>query len=191
MRPETRSLSWGSGQVMLPPETRLIEDELHLTLERGWLWGQGGGAAEPLRISLETGEIEIESGRFALEHVPGQEAWFYLIEGQAKLRGKGDSEPVMVSGGQMVVLSDENRLIPVPYDPVVVVALHPERELPIALTWQPSLRAQIRDRLAQIGISTAQFMTFITYLMAFLTLLALPVLVVHWLLKNRRERKHD
>jgi WD40 repeat protein len=190
MRPETRSLPWGSGQVVLPPETRLIEDGLHLTLEQGWLWGQGESGDEPLRISLEAGEIEIESGRFALERVPGQEAWFYLFDGQAKLRAKGDSQPVVVSGGQMVVLVEGNRPIPVPYDPVVVTALHFEGELPIAQNWQPSLNAQIRDRLARIGISTAQFMTFITYIMAFLALLVLPVLVVYWLIKNRKERKH-
>jgi WD40 repeat protein len=185
MRPETRSLPWGLGQVLLPPETRLIEDGLHLTLEQGWLWGQGRGGDEPLRISLEAGEIEIESGRFALEHVPGQAAWFYLFEGQATIRAKGDSQSIAVSGGQMVVLAEDFQPVPVSYDPVVVAALHPEGKLSIALTWQPSLSAQLRDRLAQIGISTAQFMTSITYLMAILTLLALPVLVIHWLLRNK------
>jgi hypothetical protein len=193
MRPDTRSVSWGSGKVLLPPETRLIKDGLHFTLENGWLWGQGGDGDQPLRISLAAGEIEIESGRFALGLAPGQAAWLYLFEGHAMFRENGDSQPIAISGKQMVVLEEDSHPVPVPYDPVVINALHPEGQPLISLIWQPSLSAQLRDRLARIGISTAQFMTSITYLTAILTLLALPIMGIHWLsrlLKSRQEKKH-
>jgi len=191
MRPETRRLSWGSGWIMLPPESRLNEKNLHITLEQGWLWGKGGGAGQPLRINLERGEIEIESGRFALEQIPGQEAWFYVFEGEAQLRVEGDTQPIVVPDGYMVVLAEDFRPVPVPYDPVVVAVLHQPNGLEIPVSWEPNLSAQVRDRLARIGISTAQIMTFITYLMAILTLLILPIIAVNWITKNKRERKHE
>lgn len=190
IRPETSILPWGSGQVVVPPETQLTVDGVQFTLKRGWLWGNGGNWSEPLEIRLDAGKIVIKSGHFALEHIPGQAAWFYLYEGQANFQAKRDSKPVAISGGQMIRITEDLHPVPVPYDPVVISLLRTVDNLPIELTWQMSPGAQIRDRLAQVGISTAQFMTFITYLMAFLTLLIVPVLVVNWLIKSRKARKH-
>jgi WD40 repeat protein len=191
MRPETRILPWGSGQIVVPPETRLIEDGLNLTLEHGWLWGHSGEKADSILLILESGEIEIRSGRFALEHLPGQDAWFYLIEGQAEFRAKEDAHRFALREGQMVVVTESGRPVPVPLDQAVIDALHSVNGPPLEDHWQPTLSAQIRDRLARIGISTAHVVTFITYIMAFLTLLGMPFLVLHSSIQSRKVRNDD
>jgi sugar lactone lactonase YvrE len=184
MRPETRLLAWGAGQVVAPPETRLVEDGLQLALERGWLWGEGG-ESRPLTIRLGQTEIMLAEGKFAVENLPGQAAWFYLFAGQATIRWGEAGEPIPVEKGQMVALADGFRPVPVPYDPVVVAALHPEGELPIVQTWQPSLQALVRDRLALAGITAAQVVTFITYLMVFIAIVAAPFAGIYWWRRSR------
>jgi hypothetical protein len=184
MRPETRLLVWGTGRVVVPPETALVEDRLHLTLQRGWLWGEGG-TDSPLVLRVRRAEISIPAGEFAVENLPGATPWLYLFDGQAEITWDDGSEPIPLTEDQMVALPEDARPVPVPYDPVVVAALQHMNPIPISPTWQPSLQAQIRDRLASAGITIAQIVTFITYAMVFISIVSAPFVGIYWWRRSR------
>lgn len=75
----------------------------------------------------------------------------------------------------MLPLTTVGDLVGVPLDPVVISALAPGVEQAPAPVWEPSPSAQLRDRLALLGVTTAQVMTFATYLLAVAALCALPI----------------
>jgi hypothetical protein len=137
-------------------------------------------------------QISISGGRFALERLPARSGWLYVMEGQAFIQRAGTAVSVMIQAGEMVFLNQEQQPHPVTYDPVVIAALHLNDEAPIAPAWQPSLEAQVRDRLARIGIGTAQIVTYITYFMEVLALLVMFLQAVNWVIKkNKKEIKRD
>jgi hypothetical protein len=191
MRPETRRLPWGEGEVLLPEDSQVLQEGLQLTLEQGWIWGSGGSAAQPLKIILGETEIDMGPGSFALESTPGGPAWFYVFEGAGHVRLKKSLEVVLVASGQMIVLSEDAKPVAVPYAPEAVAVLHEKSEPPLEPAWQPSLKAQLRDRLAQLGISTAQVLTLLTYLMAALLVIALPVVIIRWSSKRKRATRDN
>jgi len=189
-RPETQIIPWGDGAIVIPPETvSHVEGQL-ITFEQGWLWGTGE-SVQPLAIQWEELQITIPGGQFALERLPARYGWLYVMDGQASIQRAGTVGSITVQAGEMVFLSQEQEPHPVPYDPVVAGALRLNGEVPIVPAWQPSLGAQVRDRLARIGIGTAQTVTFITYLLEVLALLAMPLFAVNWIIKNRKEKKRD
>jgi len=190
-RPETRIIQWGDGAITIPPETISSEEGRRIVFEQGWLWGKGE-TKQPLVITWENIEITILGGQFALERLPARSGWLYLMKGQASIQRAGKVGAVTVKAGEMILLNQEQELHPVPYDPVIAGALHLNSEVPIIPAWQPSLSAQVRDRLARIGIGTAQAVTFITYLMEVLALLAMFILAVKWIInKKRKAKKRD
>jgi type VI protein secretion system component VasF len=73
----------------------------------------------------------------------------------------------------------------VDYDSVVTQALHPTAESPLSPQWQPSLSAQIRNRLALAGIGAAQVVTFVTYSSMMLLVLIFPFVGLYWWMKRR------
>lgn len=188
-RPETQTLAWGSGEVVIPPETNVAQDGMALALAHGWLWGAGGGA-EPLEIRYQGHNLRIQEGRFALEAVPGRAAWLYLFDGRAELQPAGGGAPVAVTAGQMVALDAPRGPQPVDYRPELVAGLQAQEAAPaLNHVWQPGLRAVIRDRLARFGIGIAQVLTFITYMLVTLAVVSGPLLIVFALLKRRRTRQ--
>jgi len=76
----------------------------------------------------------------------------------------------------------------VDYDPMVAQALHPAEESPLSPSWQPSLSAQIRNRLALAGTSAAQAVTLITYSLIILLVLVFPFAGLYWWIKRRNAR---
>jgi hypothetical protein len=80
----------------------------------------------------------------------------------------------------MVALTEAAPLVAVPLDAAVIAALAPAAaEAPVPV-WAPGLAAQVRDRLALAGITTAQVLTFITYSLALVGLFILPLLALAW-----------
>ena len=190
-RPETRIIPWGTGAIVIPLETVASMEGQIITFEQGWLWGKGK-SEQPLVIQWGDMQISISGGRFALERLPARSGWLYVMEGQAFIQRAGTAVSVMIQAGEMVFLNQEQQPHPVTYDPVVIAALHLNDEAPIAPAWQPSLEAQVRDRLARIGIGTAQIVTYITYFMEVLALLVMFLLAVNWVIKkNKKEIKRD
>jgi hypothetical protein len=183
-RPETRSLPWGQGEVIVPPETLATISSHQITLESGWLWGSGDDG-QPLEINTAGTIITLTGGRFALENIPGQTPWLYVFEGEAEVRaGSAADRNVSVASNMMLALLETGRLAPVPLEPAAVDALRSGTRSPLSPVWEPSLSAQWRDRLALMGINTAQIITFVTYLLALLSLFVAPLVGVFWWTKR-------
>ena len=185
-RPDTQIISWGDGAIVIPPETVSHVEGQEITFEQGWLWGTGE-SEQPLVVKWEDMQITIPGGKFALERLPARSGWLYVMDGRASIERASTGEPVTVQAGEMVFISREQEPHPVPYDPVVARALRLNGEVPIVPAWQPSLGAQVRDRLARIGIGTVQTVTFITYFMEVLALLAIPLLAVNWVIQKKKK----
>lgn len=191
-RPETRHLTWGTGEIIVPPESQAAVTDEHIRLDTGWLWGSGQ-SQRPLTLQTASAVISIQSGTFALERLPGQSTWLYMFEGEADVQTADDAQlGVSVSANSMMILSDNEELIPVPFDAAVAAALHPGSTSPLLPAWEPALGAQLRDRVALMGINAAQFITLITYLMVLVSLFIIPVSGVLWWIKRTRPNgKHS
>lgn len=170
-RPDTLLLPWGDGNLILPAETVYEENPGGIILRNGWIWGMNGTDTD-LNLQVAGKQISLRNGSFALQYLPSGEGWLYLFEGEALLRTTDDHE-VPLRSGEMAALSAGG--IPVPYEATVVAAFQRGQKSPLLHQWEPSLEAQFRDRLAQIGINIAQVITFVTYT---LVLIAIVVFVI-------------
>lgn len=183
-RPETQRLSWGSGTIIVPAETRTENTDKRLFLERGWLWGESN-TVEPFMIQTLTADITPLEGRFALLYLPGEQAWLYQFDGRSQIQPYNKSEPITVQSGHMINLLNEAGLQVVPYNPAIVAAMYPNTTPPIQAVWEPTLSARLRDQLAQVGINTAQIITFVTYFIVLSSLFLIPITAVYWRWKRK------
>jgi len=184
-RPETQRFVWGEGEIIIPPESQASVGGSRIVLERGWLWGNGSDS-QPVVIVTAGTAISLEKGKFALENVPGQTAWLYMLDGKAEVHSVGNPEqstPVLAD--TMVALSSSAHMTPIPIEPVVVGALRPRARPPISPVWESSPDAQARDRLTQTGINAAQIITLVTYILVLSSLLLVPFAVIRWWLRRR------
>ncbi len=181
-RPETRSIPWASGEVLIPPETRAWTGTDEVAMDYGWLWGNGDGA--PIAIHLldidesPAIDISVEPGSFALEYLPERAMWFYLVRGTATVCSTRSSAQAVAHSGEMVRLADPTQLSAVPLDPEGLALLRPPDRSPLEDTWEPAPSAQARDYLAQMGISVAQSFTFAAFALAALAIFVIPIAVI-------------
>jgi len=185
--PEMEIFPWGAGSLFLPPETVASGEGLLFEFTQGWMWGQGGGE-QPLVLLVDDVRIEIASGRFALERLPAQEAWFYLLEGTARVQ-PSDGAGLDMSAGQMLRIFGTDPLLAVAYQPAVVRALNPVESSPLAALWQPTLWQRIGSGIEKFGVGSAKIVTFVTYLIIIISLLAIPLSGVYWWLKKTSNKK--
>lgn len=168
-RPETQFISWNEGQVVLPPETKSSANGLEFELMYGWLWGQSDTAANPLQIHLPNMDVEIVSGRFALEYPAVGTGWLYVHQGEANVSGLDSQIQVQVRSGEMIALTGDAN--PIPMEPAIIMALYPALETPpVFETIEPTLTAKIQSWLTKAGIGVLQIITFITYILSLATL---------------------
>lgn len=182
VRPEMATYPWGDGSLHVPPETLAEVGDRRVTISSGWLWGAGAGTD----LTVQAGDVAItmDGGRFALEYLPGRRGWLYVLEGQADVRRRGG--PVIAAGaGQMVNLLNSEGLAAVDCRAAVVSALRSDTQVPFSPQWPRSIGAQIRDRLARLGIGTAQVVTFVTYFLFFLSIIVVPLGGLYWWWKRR------
>lgn len=172
-RPDTTLLPWGDGNLILPSETVYEASQGTITLQNGWVWGKNRADAE-LNLQVAGNQITLNSGSFAVKYTPSQGGWLYLPEGEALLR-TADGLEVRMSGGEMVALSEHGTPLPVPFNETVVASFQQGDESPLISKWEPTLEAQARDRLAQIGISIAQVITFVTYILVLIVIAGLII----------------
>jgi hypothetical protein len=180
-RPEARLITWGDGTLFLPDESQADVTESTIRLVRGWLWGTGGG---PHAASLLVGDVEIriDGGRFALEALPDRAPLLYIMEGSAELSDHSRLEVVRANAGQLVSLQN---LRPMPLSPVTVQAVQGDADEPIEPTWQPGFASRLRNRLALLGVGSAQFITYVTYILGALSVVVVPLVLVFLLIRNR------
>jgi WD40 repeat protein len=184
-RPETQSMPWGNGQVVIPPETSAAVLKQSISIGHGWLWGSGG-SSQPLLIRMSDIEIAILQGDFALEAPVGGTPWLYLYEGTAQVTYDGVQSSTELSSGQMIALV--NGASPLPLDQSLITGLHPALyQLPISEIIEPSLKAQFENRLLRMGINIAQVYTFVAYILSIGVLIAIPVFM--FIQKSKKPRK--
>ena len=185
---ETKNIPWGTGQIVIPPESDATVNGLDISLNNGWVWGKSN-TLQTVTVHISGASINISSGAFALEDVAGQTGWLYLYQGQAQIQFNSEQTPVQVGSGEMVALLESAK--PMPLDESVALALHPAlSEFPIAETLQPTLGARVSNWLATVGIGAAQTITFITYILSLVALFAIPLFVLFWI-KKRRNKSMD
>lgn len=179
----TQTLGWGEGDVVLPSSSTAAITEQGIELERGWLWGSGG-SSQPLVVAVGDATIRVREGRFAIERLPGATTLFYQFDGDAEVIEANTARPVLVHGGEMLIMGE------IPYGPAplntdVIEALDPMVPPAPESVWEPSPAAIVRDRLALLGISIAQLVTFITYITVLFSVVALPLFVIFWRIRKR------
>ena len=110
--------------------------------------------------------------------------WLYIYKGQAQIQYHNDQSLVEVGSGQMIALQKGS--MPIDMEESVIQELHPKLgEAPLFEIIQPTLTARIQNWLAKTGIGTAQMVTFITYFLSLVTLLAIPLVVLFFYKKRK------
>ncbi|WKZ37374.1 MAG: hypothetical protein QY332_05455 [Anaerolineales bacterium] len=183
-RPDVALVAWGDGEIVIPSETQANAAKDRIKFESGWIWGYNH-AAQPFVLETLDAEIRLSDGYFALERPPGGIARFYLFEdGKAEVRSKKTGEILVLQSGNMVVFMKDGHLSELPYVPAKILALGTEDELPLSPVWKPGVSKQILITLSKISISTAQMVTFITYIIAVSSLGIVPWFLLKWWLKR-------
>jgi sugar lactone lactonase YvrE len=185
-RPETKQIDWGKGSLIIPSDTSAQVNGLTISMDQGWLWGQGG-ADQLLDIQLPDAEISVASGQFALERPVGQTPWFYLYAGTATVNFSGSTNPISLEAGQMVAV--EVGANPLRMDATLAGALHPKlNEAPVSQSSQPPLTVRLQNWLLRGGIGVAQIITFVTYFLALIALIGLLFSVIFWLIRGKHSK---
>jgi hypothetical protein len=184
--PETRVLDWGDGRLILPGETRAVMRESTLQLDYGWLWGFGGGSG-PLSVQLPNADVTIHGGSFALEIAPGQINRLFIDEGSAEVVSRATGFKSELVAGEMLDLSDPDRSVPVPQNPIVDQVMQAEYGIEMPSTYDPG-EVEQRQTLLQ---TAAGIITLITYYLFFLVLGALPLVLIYSLVRRRLGRRDN
>jgi WD40 repeat protein len=188
LRPETKTITWGDGEIIIPAETVANEENGFINFEQGWLWGEGQ-SEKPITIELGDITINLKMGRFAIEKKVGQSGWLYLFDGEATVNW-GTNSQITVTAGEMINLGGTDPIRATQYNPFVVRALRAGSGVPISDVWQPSLEVLISNWVGSAVVFIAQAITLITYVAAFLVLLAFPFAIVKQLLGRSQKRKN-
>jgi hypothetical protein len=184
-QPETRTLVWGDGSLIVSPETHISQSDQHIFLEKGWLWGQNS-TDEEITIQIGTVEISLSSGRFALEDIPGRITLFYLLDGNARVSTIGSSISDQVPSGSLIILDESTGYHILPYDHVLVGSYNMYESQPGTTIFEPSLISKILNRFALLGIDLAQLVTYVTYAAIVLSIILLPfVLLYRWMKRKK------
>jgi hypothetical protein len=188
-RPDLRVINWGNGHVFLPAETKSTVTGSNIDLEYGWIWGRNA-SPDPLQIDLPGVDISLSSGQFALEKPADGTGWLYVQDGEAQVRTRNGQNVVPLSAGQMIALQEDSK--PFPMEPTIVMALHPSlKQPPVFEKIEPTLRARTQNWLVRTGIGAMQTITFITYILSLVTLIAIPALVLFSYWKKRRKSSNS
>ena len=187
--PETQQVSWGEGQVAIPAQTTAKVAERLVTLDNGWLWGEGSDS-QPLTVDVGNTRVTIPAGQFAVENAGGRTGWLYLLHGNAQVQFAGAVAPVQLRDGQMIALLPS--VAPLPIDKTVVLSLHPAlSESPIPELLEPSVAARVENWLEKAGIGVAQTITFITYFLSLVALVVIPLLALFWINRRRNAASQE
>ena len=178
------------AEIIVPPDSRVSIENQQIKLEYGWLWGNSGND-RPLTIRVADAEIVLPQGKFAIEYLPpSSPGWLYVWIGAATVRSYRNLEPLNVRAGEMVAMIEQSRWSAVPIDATVIAKLQTDNVSPIEPVWESTLEAQLRDRLAQMGIGAVQTITFVTYSAVLVLLIGLPLGAL-WYWRRKITRSDD
>jgi hypothetical protein len=184
-QPGTKQIFLGESTVIIPPESVAKSDRYLIDLKRGWLWGEID-PEDPLQIDSPGYHIDIIEGRFALEVLPGQPSWLFVLSGEAKVRSNSDVDTIAVTENNMILLDSLERGVPVPVDPTVLAILRPFDYIPVPELQKPSVNEQVIERVSNVGINIAQGVTFTTYSLVILSVPIVLFPLFRWWRKRQR-----
>lgn len=185
-QPDAKSILWGNGEIVVPPESVVEVSENRIRFRQGWLWGHTRQASEVI-IQHESANIILSHGRFAFESLPNRKNWFYLIEGDAMIHPTNGMPPVRVNAGEMVTLIWNTAPVPISIDQTVITVLHSGIDESSQSVWEPSLNARIRDNIARVGINGVQLVTFITYGLILISIVGFPFMALYLRITRRNK----
>jgi hypothetical protein len=185
-QPDTRIIPWGSGEIIVPPESAVEVRENNIRFQQGWLWGYTIQESE-ITIQHDFADIILTGGSFAFESLPNSKNWFYLFEGNATIYPLNGTSPVKVKAGEMVTLIQHTAPVPVVIDQTVVDALHSGLDETSQPVWEPTLGARIRDSIARVGIGGVQLVTFITYGLILISIVGFPLVTLYLRVRRRNQ----
>ena len=189
-RPDTLSLPWGDGEIIIPPESATEINERGIKITNGWIWGYTQ-TIQPIKIQMLDLTISLSNGKFAIEYEPlSGQGWLYVFKGEAGIIGGNITEPLKVVAGQMTVLIEGRKPLPVPFDPIVFSALHANQIVIIEPNWESTLIMRILDQVTKIGIGTAQILTLITYVMILVSIALIPLFGLYWYRRKFQKSLH-
>ena len=145
-----RRIAWGTGSIVLPPQTRCSLDGNHLTLINGWVWGTGSGQ---YLISTTDLDLQLSGGSFALEYHSDATSWVYQLGGQARVTVTATGEQFNLTQGQMLAFGKGvTHPAAVTMDEAAVRYLHSGESSPVSVELNSSPLESFRDHVEQLGI---------------------------------------
>lgn len=185
-RPETTSIPFGDGEIVIPPETVATVSDNGIILDQGWLWGHSQ-AFSPISIQLDSFQIDLNSRRFAVERNPiNDQIWLYVFDGEARIAQ--DSRTIMVQAGQMIALKEDLSIKSVPYTFATFAVFHMSEIVPVNQIWEPTSSARFRDGMAQLSVNIAQGFTFLAYGLILFAILFFPLAQLYAHVKDKNTR---
>ncbi len=180
----TQKIQWGDGEVIIPAESQVEISEDNLTIEYGWLWGYSS-SGQPLIVQTSSAEITLVDTNFSLEILPNQSEWLFIFDGKAEVRSQNTPNVITVQANQMINLSDSQVLKSLPYDPVILSVVRPLDVPSLAFVWNTSLEDRVRDKLSNIGVTTAQVVIYSASTILLLAIMLIPLLTLYRRLKHK------
>jgi len=185
--PGTKILSWGNGSLIIPSIDNIQIQGREYSISKGWLWGNGESAS-PLTLICRDKIIVIYKAQFALDCSSYDSLWFYLINGNATLTDIKSDNLINIHSGEMLYLGNSEKITPVSYNSSVYHALHWGEKKPIMDTWESGIINKIKMLIIDVGIGSAQFITFIGYIVVIITFIIIVAgLVVKWIIQKRKK----
>jgi hypothetical protein len=169
-QPDTKRVEWGKGFVIIPPETLATVEEDRIRFTSGWLWGTGMDSL-PLIIETPEGQIKLAGGEFALEKLPNQSYWLFLMEGEAQVTLQ-NGETWSIHSGEMLSLAEGNFQGSVPMQGIAIDTIR-SNDVPADLLELNIQKPSLTDRF-----TVAQVVQIITLILiiALVLLLFYPVI---------------
>ena len=178
----TTFMEWGNGTVTLPAESEVDAENGVITLEKGWLWGNGEGS--DLIIRSTGTEIKMADASFAYELLPNQSEWLFIFDGSAEIHSGTDI--YKVDAEHMVNLTDKQTIMVIPYDSAILQALRPDEPVPVSLVRKLTIFEKIAGVLQVIGVNFAQVIVYVVYIAGLIALIFFPVkFFIQWLRKKK------
>jgi hypothetical protein len=178
----TTFLPWGNGVITLPAESELNVENGVITIQKGWVWGKGGGS--DLIIRNASSEIQMADASFAYELLPNQREWLFIFEGSAEIIH--DSKSYKVDADQMVNLSNKPAIMIIPYDSAILSALRSDEPVPVSLVREQTVLEKIAGALQEIGVNFAQVIVYVVYIAGLIAIIFFPIkFFIQWLKKKR------
>lgn len=184
-QPDTRRIDWGTGEILLPPESQVTVGDANLRLDYGWLWGSQDGQ-DQMTVRTPTAEIVLRGGAFALEVVPERSNRLFVYQGSATVASPTSGTTTQVLAGQMLDLSYPDRSLPVSQEPVVDAALEAEFGLDLPRSWTSLDSGPQLTPIQSLIQGAAGIVTLVTYYLVLLILFATPFIGLYLWVHGRR-----